>query len=163
METSGFGRYEEQLSSMNRAVVRGYRAPHKPVLLLSICELVAEGKIKDNRIYLTADLEHKFGEIWKRFVDSEENVHYDCVAEELFRGERKSYPFKCNIANPFYHLSGEPFWTLKKSERWRKRSSWSVSALKTDYEYAEMEKGLFDLINEGMTRKKIYSLLIGLL
>jgi putative restriction endonuclease len=163
MEDAGFDKYAEQLSSMKRAVVKGYRAPHKPVLLLAICELVADGEIKDNRIYLTDGLVRKFREVWKRFVDNEENVHYDCVAEELFKDQRKAYPFKCNIANPFYHLSGEPFWKLKKSELWRERTSWSMSALKTDFEYAILDKELFGLMSDGLTREKIYSLLIGLL
>ncbi len=163
MEDTGYDKYAEQLSSMKRAVVKGYRAPHKPVLLLAICELVADGEIMDNRIYLTDELDRRFRKVWKRFVDSEENVHYDCVAEELFKDERKAYPFKCNIANPFYHMSGEPFWTLKKSELWRERTSWSVSALKTDFEYAILDNELFDLIKDGQARKKIYSLLIGLL
>lgn len=163
MEDTGYDKYAEQLSSMKRAVVKGYRAPHKPVLLFAICELVADGEIMDNRIYLTDELDRRFRKVWKRFVDSEENVHYDCVAEELFKDERKAYPFKCNIANPFYHMSGEPFWTLKKSELWRERTSWSVSALKTDFEYAILDNELFDLIKDGQARKKIYSLLIGLL
>lgn len=163
MEDAGFDKYAEQLSSMKRAVVKGYRAPHKSVLLLAICELVADGEIKDNRIYLTDGLVRKFREVWKRFVDNEENVHYDCVAEELFKDQRKAYPFKCNIANPFYHLSGEPFWKLKKSELWREKTSWSMSALKTDFEYAFLDKDLFGLMSDGTTRKKIYSLLIGLL
>lgn len=64
---------------------------------------------------------------------------------------------------PDHKVSGEPFWTLKKTQAWKARTSWSVSALKTDFEYAEMEQGLFDLIIDGAERKKIYALLTGML
>ena len=159
MDESALAKYENLFRRMNRAVVKGYKAPHKPVLLIAICELVANGQVADNRIYLTKSLEDKYKEIWKEFIDSNESVCYDCVAEELFGGEKKTYPFKCNIANPFYHLSGEPFWTLKKSPQWRQRSSWSVSALKSDYEYAIMEADLFDLMADTNSHKQILSIL----
>lgn len=52
-----FEHYAELLSGMNRAVVKGYRAPHKLVLLMAICEMVEEGKITENKVFLNADLE----------------------------------------------------------------------------------------------------------
>jgi len=157
-----FEHYAELLSDMNRAVVKGYRAPHKLVLLMAICELVEEGKITENKVLLNADLEEKFRTLWKEYVDSDEEMPLDRVADELFGGEKKTYPFKCNIANPFYHLSGEPFWTLKKSANWRQRASWSVTALRSDYEYAEMDEELFALIADNTSRKRIVTLLAGM-
>lgn len=104
MDNSCFDKYARQLSSMNRAVVKGYKAPHKLVLMMAICKLVDDGTIVDNRICLNAELDNKFKELWKEFIDSDEELSHDCVAEELFRGERNVFPFKCNIANPFFHL-----------------------------------------------------------
>lgn len=158
-----FDKYADLLSGMNRAVVKGYKAPHKVVLLMSICDLVAEGDILDNKIYLTTHLEYKFKELWKKYVDSDEKIVYDKVAEELFGGEKKTYPFKCNIANPYFHLSGEPFWTLKKTTYWRHRLSYSVSALRTDYEYAIIDDDLFELFVNDTSRNRILSLLISML
>ncbi len=155
-----FEYYAELLSGMNRAVVKGYRAPHKLVLLMAICEMVEEGKITENKVFLNAGLEEKFKTLWKEYVDSDEEMPHNCVAEELFEGERKAYPFKCNIANPFYHLSGEPFWTLKKSTNWSQRTSWSVAALRTDYECAIIEEDLFKLMTNDISRERIMSLLI---
>lgn len=161
-ETS-FGHYAELLSGMNRAVVKGYRAPHKLVLLMAICELVEEGIITENKVYLNADLEEKFKSLWKEYVDSDEEMIHNHVAEELFGGKKKAYPFKCNIANPFYHLSREPFWTLKKSKEWKQRTSWSAAALKTDYEYAIIDEELFELITSEITRDRIMSLLLSMI
>lgn len=158
-----FEHYAELLSGMNRAVVKGYRAPHKLVLLMAICEMVEEGKITENKVYLNANLEEKFKSLWKKYVNSDEEMIHDHVAEELFEGEKKAYPFKCNIANPFYHLSGEPFWTLKKSKEWKQRTSWSVAALKTDYEYAIIDEDLFELITSEITRDRIMSLLLSMI
>lgn len=158
-----FEHYAELLSGMNRAVVKGYRAPHKLVLLMAICELVEEGIITENKVYLNADLEEKFKSLWKEYVDSDEEMIHDHVAEELFGGKKKAYPFKCNIANPFYHLSGEPFWTLKKSKKWKRRTSWSAAALKTDYEYAIIDEELFELITSEITRDRIMSLLLSMI
>ena len=160
-ETS-FGHYAELLSGMNRAVVKGYRAPHKLVLLMAICELVEEGIITENKVFLNEDLEEKFKSLWKEYVDSDEEMTHDRVAEELFGGEKKAYPFKCNIANPFYHLSGEPFWTLKKSTNWCQRTSWSVAALRSDYEYAVLDDKLFALMVDNPSRERIVSLLAGM-
>lgn len=160
MDISCFDKYARQLSGMNRAVVKGYKAPHKLVLMMAICKLVDDGTIVDNRICLNAELDNKFKELWKEYIDSDEELSHDCVAEELFRGERNVFPFKCNIANPFFHLSGEPFWTLKKSKEWRLRSSWSLSALRTDYEYAEIEEDLFSLLSDKVMCERIFSLLL---
>lgn len=38
-----------------------YRAPHKPLLLLSIIDLFSQGRIQTNLIELTADLLDLFG------------------------------------------------------------------------------------------------------
>jgi len=157
-----FEHYAELLSGMNRAVVKGYRAPHKLVLLMAICKMVEEGIIKENKVFLNADLEEKFKSLWKEYVDSDEEIPHDHVAEELFGGEKKAYPFKCNIANPFYHLSGEPFWTLKKSTNWHQRTSWSVATLQSDYEYAVLDDELFALMTDITSRERIVALLAGM-
>ncbi len=160
---ASFEHYAELLSNMNRAIVKGYLAPHKLVLMMAICELVEEETIKDNRIRLTKELEDKFKQLWMVYVDNDEVVHHDRLAEELFGVEKKSYPFKCNIANPFYYLSGEPFWTLKKSVVWRQRTSWSVAALRSDYDYAVIDDELFVLMTESTSREQIVELLTSML
>ncbi|MBO4751575.1 MAG: hypothetical protein J5526_02360 [Bacteroidales bacterium] len=149
-------KYLSLLSNMKRANVGGYKAPHKVLLLMTVCNMVESGMIVDNRIVLSRELEKEFAGLWKEVVDNEESMPMDCVAEVLFMGQRKVYPFNCNIANPYYHLSGEPFWRLVKSLQWENRSSWSVPQLRKCFEYATMDEGLFQLILYPETRQKIY-------
>lgn len=149
-------KYLTLLSKMKRAKVEGYQAPHKILLLMTICNLVESGVIADNRIVLSQELEQEFARLWKEKIDNEEEVQMDYVAEELLMGQRKVYPFKCNIANPYYHLSGEPFWMLEKSPLWRNRNSWSVPQLRRYFEYAILDDGLFALLSQPDTRQKIF-------
>lgn len=66
-------------------------APHKPILLLAILELVRKGEIRNNRITITPELVLEFKSIWSRLVVT---------------------PHNPNFALPFYHMKSEPFWKL---------------------------------------------------
>ncbi len=68
-----------------------HRAPHKPLLLLSVIDLFAEGQITSNLIELTPDLCETFSVYWSRVMPP----------------DRRS-----NIALPFFHLKGDGFWHL---------------------------------------------------
>ena len=163
MEYACFKKYAKILSEMNRAVVRGYKAPHKVILLMSVCELMSDGTFLDNRIILSRKLEDTFKELWRKYIDSEEKIKQDSVIAELFKDVQEVYPFKCNIANPFYHLSREPFWRLEKSDNWRQRTSWSVSTLRTDFKYAVFDEELYELIMDTDYRNKIFLLLCSMI
>ena len=45
---------------MKRALMRGVKAPHKPLLLLAILNLCQRGTIKDNHIVLSSELVGEF-------------------------------------------------------------------------------------------------------
>ena len=47
--------YTNQFTKLRVDRVHG-AAPHKPILLLSIIELIEQGKIQHNRIFLTPEL-----------------------------------------------------------------------------------------------------------
>lgn len=98
--------YLSAFEKMKRAIMRGVKAPHKPLLLLAI--FVAEG--------LAMDIPH-------------------------------SYPFKCSIENPYYHLQHEPFWRLVKTEKGKERKFYSsLKALRDGFAYAEIDQELYDLM-----------------
>jgi len=67
------------------------RSPYKPLLLLSIIDLFAQGGITSNLIELTTDLADLF---------------------DLYCRQVMPPDWKCNIAMPFFHLSREGFWHL---------------------------------------------------
>lgn len=68
-----------------------YRAPHKPLLLLSIIDLFSQGRIQTNLIELTADLLDLFG------------IYWNIVRPPSQRGD---------ITMPFFHLQSDGFWHL---------------------------------------------------
>src|SRR5436190_16174791 len=79
-------------SSRNRwPAITYYRAPHKPLLLLAVMDLIAEGTVSANLIEVTPDLGELFTLYWPRV----------------------KLPYKHgNLALPFFHLKSDGFWHL---------------------------------------------------
>lgn len=69
-----------------------FRAPHKPLLLLAVMDLFAEGTITTNFIELTPELGEIFTIYWSKVTPMDRQ-----------RG---------NIAMPFWHLQSDGFWHL---------------------------------------------------
>jgi putative restriction endonuclease len=79
----------ERLYNLRRDKHGSHERPHKPVLLLSILDLLARGEVTANDIALTPELEKTF------------RRYFDIVRKE------DDQP---TIQNPFYFLSGDGFW-----------------------------------------------------
>lgn len=73
-----------------RGETRG-RAPHKPLLLLTVLDLAAEGQLTRNLIQLTQDLEERFDVYWITVMGPDHHTKVDY---------------------PYYHLTSEGFWHL---------------------------------------------------
>lgn len=104
-------------------------APHKPILLLAILELVRKGEIRSNRIQITPDLVLEFKSIWSRLVVT---------------------PHIPNFALPFYHMKSEPFWKLvtyggMEIPVTSSNSIRSLNALKETVAFAELDAQVFAL------------------
>ncbi|RYG10365.1 MAG: HNH endonuclease, partial [Chitinophagaceae bacterium] len=85
--------YVRKLSQLKRASVKGAKAPHKPILLLSIIEGITKGEINCNEIKISADLVATFKDYWSQLV--------------------KDNRFSENFSLPFFHLQSEGFWHLR--------------------------------------------------
>ncbi|WP_188753153.1 hypothetical protein [Parapedobacter defluvii] len=88
--------YLHALTHLKRGGTRYGIAPHKPVLVLTLMELVEKGIIIDNRLEANADLVGHFLENWQLLVAT---------------------PHQADFTQPFYYLQsdkadGEPFWHL---------------------------------------------------
>ena len=83
----------KRIGSLNRATVNGLKAPHKPILLLSVIESIAFGEILENKIEISPLLVARFKDNWNRLVNT--NI------------------FQPNFALPFFHMQKEGFWKLK--------------------------------------------------
>jgi putative restriction endonuclease len=73
----------------------GKLAPHKAIMLLSIMDLISKGKITSPSIMYSEELESTFEEIWEEYVPQ------DCT-------------FQCIASTPFWHMKGEPFWSISQ-------------------------------------------------
>lgn len=120
---------------LNRGFNKGLGyAPHKPILLLSVINLIQKGLISSNRIFITPELVLTFKEIWKKLVDT---------------------PHTENFALPFFHLRSEPFWNLVTYNGLdnlltSSKSIKSFKTLKDNIAFAEIDKELFTLISDSL-------------
>ena len=141
--------YLNAFDNMNRAVMRGIKAPHKPLLLLAILNLVHRQVVVSNHVLLSDELIAEFRRLWLQYID--DTVEYDTimVAEGLEMDVPRRYPFKCSIENPFYHMQHEPFWKLVRrvdTPSPERKFYTSIKALRLNYAYAEMDEELFEMM-----------------
>lgn len=103
-------------------------APHKAILLLSICDLIEQGLITNPFIPLDDNLCRAFNARWKQHSP----------ISSLF-SRRLSYPF--------YHLSSSDFWHLVKTSSYTDNKEYSsLTSLKRSYAGATIDNELFKLI-----------------
>lgn len=141
--------YLEAFENMNRAVMRGVSAPHKPLLLIAILHLVQKRVIISNHIFLTKELVAEFKRLWLYYIGLQEGNGIIMVAEGLEMEVPSNYPFKCSIENPFYHMQHEPFWKLIRNSDVpmdSRKFYTSIKSLRLYYAYAEMDEELFELM-----------------
>jgi putative restriction endonuclease len=122
--------YIKYFNKLNRASNKTIgKAPHKPVLLLSVLQLVRDGAITSNRIFITPELVLAFKSNWNLLVDT---------------------PHICNFSLPFFHLNSEPFWKLTylKPNATKIKSISSFKNLKENIAFAEIDQQLFLLLSD---------------
>lgn len=98
--TKLLNRYLTKLTHLKRANTAYGLAPHKPVLLLSILELIERGAVINNRIYVNTDLVATFQENWRLLVTTQNQPDF---------------------TQPFYYLQsekleGQQFWFLQPKQ-----------------------------------------------
>jgi putative restriction endonuclease len=121
-----------------------YRAPHKPVLLLAVMDLIAEGTVSANLIEVTPDLGKLFTLYWSRVMPPDQ------------RG---------NLALPFFHLKSDCFWHLmpqpsKKAIVEGSDQIKSVHRLRELIVGARLDGELYQLLQNDGSREQLRALLI---
>ncbi|MEB3281616.1 MAG: HNH endonuclease [Lyngbya sp.] len=139
-------------------------APHQPILLLSVIDLIAQGLINQNRIEVSEQLKNTFNHYWNilKFNNSD-------------RGLRNRIP---GLHYPFTALEKSKFWHVKYNEdekkrrqqqienrpkpehRNRKPQAKSFKSLKQLVEYAYLDEELFEILQDSESRYKIVDTLI---
>jgi putative restriction endonuclease len=130
--------YVKAFTSLRRDYKFG-GAPHKPILLLSILTLIDEGKISDNKIYITPELVGQFKSYWNLLV---------------------STPHTPNFSLPFYHLINEKgeYWKLRRKPGIdlplaASKSVKSFRSLTESLDYAYFDERLFMLLTDKSPRE----------
>lgn len=133
--------YEQLFAQLNVNKMGGQVAPHKPILLLAIMDLVECEMIMLPQIELREALIAAFKWNWVRQV-------------------QKDIRFKPVIGTPFYHMSGEPFWKLVPKDPSYAPNTTNITTLREHYEYAEIDSELFVLMLDAAARQRLRKVLI---
>ncbi len=136
------------LLQLNRATHRNKdygKAPHKPILILSVIELIEEGLINENKILITPELVATFQRLWLKLVPEE--------------------GWQPKFFLPFFHLSSEDFWHLElvdgaKVALTSSYSPKSLSALRDSVKFACLDTELYRLLMIPEEREKIRKTLL---
>ncbi|MBL0048965.1 MAG: HNH endonuclease [Bacteroidetes bacterium] len=137
--------YSKALCKLNRATKNGSKAPHKPILLLSIIQTIDAREIIENKIEITPELVARFKDNWNVLVKQEF--------------------FKPNFSLPFYHLISDNFWHLKtwvgkEIALTNSSSIRSFSQLKDVLAYAYLDEALFVLLLNKKSREYLHHLIL---
>jgi putative restriction endonuclease len=62
--------FVHKLTHLKRGVTQYGLAPHKPVLLITLLELISKGHITENKVYIDTDLVGTFQENWRLLVNT---------------------------------------------------------------------------------------------
>jgi putative restriction endonuclease len=121
-----------------------HRAPHKPLLLLALFDLIDQGVINQNRIELTTDLSETFARYWS------------CVPVGRDRGK---------ILYPFFYLRSDGFWHLvaqlgNEALLTATRQVSSASQLRQLVSHATLDGHLFSLLTIRASRDELRLALI---
>jgi putative restriction endonuclease len=134
--------YTHCFSSLHTAIIKGVYAPHKPLLLLAIMDMVEQGVIRSSRIVLDDILIAAFKLNVAKYVGR----------------KMQTAP---SIGQPFFHMQHEPFWKLVLCEGANKAcSGYSVGVLRKQIQYALIDDELFELFQDAAARAHFRKVLL---
>jgi putative restriction endonuclease len=110
------------------SALTAHQAPHKPFLLLSIMDLIAQGAITGKFIEPSLELLETF------------NIYFANIMPAGSKGI---------MSYPFYHMRTEPFWHLMPNKGYKDQPGLTISSmvkLREIYAGAEMDDELFRLM-----------------
>jgi putative restriction endonuclease len=115
-------------------------ANHKPILILSVLELITQKSIVKNQIYVSNELIDIFKKYWSILVAN--SIYTDA------------------LHYPFIHLRREEFWHLKFKDNYEGDRIKTTNKLKEKVEYAYLDNELFDLLQDVFSRQVLVDSLV---
>ena len=120
-----------------------YRAPHKPLLLLAVMDLVEQGSITQPFVEPSFELAERFIRYWQLLMPAGS---------------------KCNMAYPFYRMQSEGFWYLApqpgQQAELTDRIEHSLTALNKVVWGAQIDAELFRLFCEDQSREELRNVIL---
>lgn len=129
--------YLHRIRKLNVNRNHGKPAPHKPLLLLAVIDLIEQGKVSDNKIRPTTEFVEAFLKYWN-----------------LIRSDRP------RIFLPFYHLKSDGFWHLYARPDKTIYEFRSMSQVAENVAFASLDEDLFVLLARPDTREIIRQTII---
>ena len=126
--------YKDAFSSLHCSICKGKVNIAKPLLLLSILELIGDG-MQNNRIEI------------KRI-------------KEKYEEHQKQYAATTPYQYPLYFLENEEFFHLKWKKARIKTNTPSAKLIRENIEYAFLDNALWDLLQEQQMRDFFQTLLV---
>ncbi len=115
-------------------------ANYKPILILSVLELITQGSIIENHILVCDSLIEIFKKYW--------NI---LSANSSYKG---------GLHYPFIHLQNDGFWHLKFKDTFNGLQPKTTNKLKEAVEYAYLDTELFDFLQDPFTRQTLVDSLV---
>ena len=115
-------------------------ANYKPILILSVLELITQGSIIENHILVCDSLIEIFKRYW--------NI---LSANSSYKG---------GLHYPFIHLQNDGFWHLKFKDTFNGLQPKTTNKLKEAVEYAYLDTELFDFLQDPFTRQTLVDSLV---
>jgi putative restriction endonuclease len=138
-------KYAKAFSRLKRGGTKYGAAPHKPILLLSIIELIEKGILTDNKVFVDAQLVGTFKENWLLLVNT---AHQE------------------DFTKPYYYLQnerveGQGYWFLQPMPGCQINAHIkSVSVLAGVCEYGYLAADLWLLLNDTVGRSYLRQVLL---
>lgn len=114
-------------------------ANHKPILLLSVIDLMTQGIIGENQIPVSDELISTFDRYW------------EAIGTKTRRG---------GLHYPFFHLQNERFWHIVFRPDYDNLRTTTINKLKQSVEYAFLDEELFNLLQDEDSRKELVDSLV---
>ena len=133
--------YEFRFSHLSTNKVGNKVSPHKPLLLLSVIDLIEKGIIYSPIIELSDALVDAF--------ERNSNIYVSGIEH-----------FKHSLGMPFFYMRSEPFWELILMVDGTHQKTTVVSTLRKHYKYAVIDQQLFELLSKPDARQQLRHVLI---
>ena len=115
-------------------------AHYKPILLLSVIDLITQGLIQNNQIPVSDELIETFNNYWNLLASGSS--------------------YKGGLHYPFIYLQSEGFWCVTFKLGYNGIQPKTTSKLKAVVENASLDRELFDLLQDPISRQELIDTLI---